>query len=213
MYKKYRKYRSYDNQPSPFEMLVEGIVEIIAWLIYFLAKLIFKLIQKILRAFVGDRKGFFKVNDVSPQAYVPETPVVTSDNVYKRYCLRQSLITPAEKGFLNVLEQVVGDRYVIESQVQLSRIVTPLDSSKNFTNYRDFNQIKAKSIDFVLYNKDYRPYLCIELDDRSHLQWGRIKRDMFVDEVMKDVGLRIIHIRVAYSYDLENLKRQIFQNS
>ncbi|OHB20718.1 MAG: hypothetical protein A3J67_05820 [Parcubacteria group bacterium RIFCSPHIGHO2_02_FULL_48_10b] len=56
-------------------------------------------------------------------------------------------MTLTEKKFFGVLEQVVGGKYRIENQVQLSRIVSPRDSNKHYINYQDFNRIKAKSID------------------------------------------------------------------
>lgn len=137
-------------------------------------------------------------------------PTGESENVpEQRYALRDSLLTPAEKEFLLILQQIVGDKYSIELQVQLSRIVSPLDSNTHFTNYHDFNKIKAKSIDFVLYDKEYKPYLAIELDDRSHSRWDRIKRDAFVNDVMTSVGLRIIHILASYTYDLNKLRIEI----
>lgn len=128
-----------------------------------------------------------------------------------RYTLKKSLLTDTEKEFLRILKEVVGDSFYIESQVPLSGIIKPVDSRGNFTNYRDFNQIRAKSIDFVLYDKEYQAHLAIELDDRSHLRWDRIKRDQFLDNVMKSVGLRIIHVPVSYKYDIAGLRSQIFQ--
>jgi hypothetical protein len=122
-----------------------------------------------------------------------------------QYRLRDCLITQAEKNFLEVLKESVGDKYYIELQVQISRIVEPTNS-----NYSDFNRIKAKSIDFVLYDKNYKPFLAIELDDSSHLKADRIDRDNFVDGVMNSVGLRIIHVPVSYHYDIEKLRNQIF---
>ncbi|MGB9236823.1 MAG: DUF2726 domain-containing protein [Terriglobales bacterium] len=52
----------------------------------------------------------------------------------------------------------------------------------------------------------------IVLDDRSHLRWDRMKRDAFVDEIMKSVGLRILHVPAAYSYDADALRGEIFQD-
>jgi len=134
----------------------------------------------------------------------------TETNADERYTLKQSLLTDAEKEFLEVLQEVVGDKYRIETQVPLSGIVKPLDSRGHYTNYHDFNKIKAKSIDFVLYDKEFNPYLAIELDDRTHLQPDRVKRDNFLDSVMSGVGLPIIHIPVSYTYDSEELRTQIF---
>lgn len=208
MYKKRKQY----NNPS----LLEMIFEIFITLTFLLGKLIFKLIIKIFSKKKTVNKNDYKIvketnpiptNSSNITQEIPKDEI--SDN--KRYALKQSLLSPAEKNFLSVLEKIVDGKYIIESQVQLSRIVTPLDSNINYTNYSDFNKIKAKSIDFVLFNKDYSPYLCIELDDISHLKWERQKRDMFVNKVMADVGLRIIHIRTSYSYNLEDIRKQIFQ--
>jgi len=129
-----------------------------------------------------------------------------------RYFLKHSLLTPTEKEFLKVLEQVVGNHYRIEAQVPLSAIVKPIDSNARYTNYGDFNKIRAKSIDYVLYDKDYVPCLAIELDDYTHLQSNRIERDHFIDEVMRGVGLRIMHVPVAYIYDQDFLRNIIFES-
>lgn len=181
------------------EMLFAGI--------FLLAKSLFKLIQKLFFEVPMVGKDLYEINK-QPRAVIDE-PTNNEPLSEKRYGLKESLLTPSEKNFLSVLEKVVGDSFIIEKQVQLSRIVTPIDSNNNFINYKDFNQIKAKSIDFVLFNKDYSPYLCIELDDLSHMRWNRQKRDAFVDKIMKDVGLRIIHIRASYSYNPEEIKKQI----
>ena len=137
--------------------------------------------------------------------------VQTKNPASERYTLRPTLLTPAEQNFLDVLTKVVDGRYIIENQVQLSRIVTPIDSNRNYVNYGDFNRIKAKSIDFVLYDNSYRPILCIELDDRSHLRWDRVKRDLLVNEVMNGVGLPILHVPASYSYNLIELKDNILR--
>jgi hypothetical protein len=209
----------YNKNPNILEMLATIIVA----LVFLLSKLFYKLVKYLFWRGMRIGKGLYQVKPVTDiPKFEPKMDqealntelrgkLTDPDNttVDKRYELKECLLTQSEKNFLSILEQVVGDRYIIEKQVQLSRLVTPKDSSKDFINYRDFNQIKAKSIDFVLFNKDYSPYLCIELDDLSHMRWDRQKRDAFVDKIMKDVGLRIIHIRASYSYDLEKLKKQI----
>jgi hypothetical protein len=215
MYRRYRRrryYKSY-NEPS----LIEAVVMLLGMALMFVGKLLFRLMGKL---FQGRDAQSFKLNIPTPPSERPPLqtepiplPTPVSPSAEDRYGLRESLLTGAEKEFLNALTQVVGDRYHVELQVQLSRIVSPKDSTKTFTNYRDFNRIKAKSIDFVLYDSNYKPYLCIELDDRTHLRWDRIKRDIFVDEVMKGVGLPIIHVRRASSYDLEELKQRVFQRT
>lgn len=71
--------------------------------------------------------------------------------------------------------------------------------------YRFFSKIMSKHIDFVLCSReDYSFVLAIELDDRSHERKDRIKRDKFVDNVMKACGLEILHIT-----NTNDLKRKI----
>jgi len=149
-------------------------------------------------------------NEIPSYTHSDSITEYADTNPNERYTLKQSLLTDAEKEFLEVLQEVVGDKYRIKTQVPLSGIVKPLDSRGHYTNYHDFNKIKAKSIDFVLCDKELEPHLAIELDDRTHLQPDRVKRDNFLDSVMNGVGLPIIHIPVSYTYDLEELRTQIF---
>lgn len=205
-----RRYRRYKRNPAPLDMLFD--------VIFGVAVLLGTLLFKLFKGLWHSRYKFprLKINQNIHQTVPMPSNVGTSqpiikaeDVVEQRYGLRDSLLTPTEKAFLVILQQIVGDKYHIELQVQLSRIVSPLDSNAHFTNYHDFNKISAKSIDFVLYDKEYKPYLAIELDDRSHFRWDRIKRDSFVNDVMKSVSLRIIHVPVSYSYDLERLRTEI----
>lgn len=229
-YKRYHNYKwhrsSSKNQDNAGDLFLA-----LLWLGSLIGNLIFAILKIIVGGVVGlvkhMRRGRVPTYQIQinktlanpvaePVTYVPAPeikPQIEEDTNNSRYSLRQSLITPAEKDFLKVLEEVVGDRYIIKPQVQLSSIVKPVDSNEHFTNYHDFNQIKAKSIDFVLFDKDYRPYLAIELDDSSHRRWDRMKRDIFIDDVMKGVHLRIIHVPVEYAYNSEELRSEIFQTS
>ncbi len=207
-YKPYRKYnKNYDGG------LLGPLILTIIIVFFYIGKFIFSVIYKLFKNTSGIKK-YFKINE---NHFIKSTPNISDNSdigndVDERYVLRDSLLTDAEKNFLNVLKQVVDGRYIIENQVQLSRIVTPKDQNGHFINYADFNQIKSKSIDFVLYDRNYKPHLCIELDDRSHLRLDRINRDFQVNRILKGVGLKIIHIKTSYSHDLESLRRQIFQN-
>ncbi len=197
---------TYKSQIETFlkSLVMYGILIISIFFIFYLIKII--------RRQSGG--GVVSTNSNILKNYLEKSENFTSSTFIpeeSRYKLNNGLVTPTEEKFMKVLEEVVGDRYRIVPQVQLSRIMKPVDSNKNFTNYKDFNLIKAKSIDFVLYDKDLKPHLAIELDDRSHRRYDRIKRDEFVNKVMEEVGLRIIHIPVSYNYDSEWLKMEIFK--
>lgn len=211
-------YRKRNTGPDLFDMLAE----IIFFLGVIFGKFIFWLFKKLFYN-RGKIKGLFKLNDrpaevseANTEIHSEAAPATEPEKIVKvapKYSLKESQITEAEKDFLETLKQAVGNSYRIEPQVQLSSIVRPTDSDGRYTNYTDFNRIKAKSIDFVLFDERNKPCLAVELDDRSHFRWDRMKRDQFVNDLMEEVGLRIIHVPFSYSYDVEKLRRQIFEKN
>ena len=156
-------------------------------------------------------------SDDTPYSFKPEHPIfkevhqsVTDKpyNDYLPYVKRYCLMTNAELNFFKVLQKAVQDRYYIVPQVQLSKLVEVERAKKWYHSYT--NVIDRKSVDFVLYNKEnFKPYLVIELDDRSHYRWDRIRRDNFVDEVLNRVGIRIVHIKNSYQYNIDEITRML----
>ena len=120
---------------------------------------------------------------------------------YKHYVKKNYLMSKAEHEFFKVLQEVVKDRYYFVPQVQLSKIIEVNKYEKFKRKY--FNKIDRKSVDFVLFNKEYfTPYMVIELDETSHMLPVRESRDNFVDDILNRVGIKIVHIKTAYVYDL-----------
>ncbi|MBU2539804.1 DUF2726 domain-containing protein [Patescibacteria group bacterium] len=120
------------------------------------------------------------------------------------YQKKEYLMTKAEHEFFKVLQEVVQDKYYIIPQVQLSNLVQ-VEKQKSW-EYSYRNKIDRKSVDFVLFNKEYfTPHLVIELDDTSHLRKDKQARDHFLDEIFNKVGIKIVHIKTAYHYDLNEI--------
>ena len=90
----------------------------------------------------------------------------------------------------------------IFAQVSLYQII------KN-KEYKDFNKIKSKSIDFVITENNGKIKLCIELDDSSHNKNNRIKRDNFINEIFKQTNINLLRIPVQAFYNLETLENKI----
>lgn len=127
------------------------------------------------------------------------------------YKKKEYLMTIAEREFWETLKEVVKDRYYIVPQVVISDIVYVSINGKNYYKYR--SKIDKKRIDFVIFSKDtFTPGIAIELDDSTHNREDRIDRDHFVDSVMEQVGIKIVHIKTAYKYNLEELAKTIFNN-
>jgi hypothetical protein len=130
---------------------------------------------------------------------------------YKHYVKKNYLMSKAEHEFYKVLQETIKDKYYIVPQVQLSKIIEVNKYEKNKRTY--FNKIDRKSVDFVLFNKEYfTPYMVIELDDSSHMLPERESRDGFVDSILNRIGIKIIHMKTANSYntnELSNLLEKI----
>ena len=88
------------------------------------------------------------------------------------YHLRDTFLSNAEISFYHVVRTVVGESAQVFSKVSLGDIfyVKSNDASK----YRVYtNKIDRKHVDFLLCNpKAVRPFLGIELDDKSHQARG-----------------------------------------
>lgn len=83
--------------------------------------------------------------------------------------------------------------YIICPKMRLADIVTPRNDPQYMSR---FGKIKSKHLDFVIYDSDMRNIITvIELDDNSHNRPDRKERDEFVDYILQDCGIKIIHTR------------------
>ena len=112
---------------------------------------------------------------------------------------RPFLLTRNEAAFFRVLAAVVADRYLISCKVRLADIITCSD--------RDWrrghaNRIAQKHVDFILTHvTSSRIVGAIELDDLSHLQPERHVRDRFVNDLFRQMRVRLIRIPASWEYD------------
>lgn len=102
------------------------------------------------------------------------------------YEKKEYLMTRNELKFYKQLKKITDKLdLTIFAQVSLYQII------KN-KEYKDFNKIKSKSIDFVITENNGKIKLCIELDDSSHNKNNRIKRDNFINEIFKQTNINFI---------------------
>lgn len=113
------------------------------------------------------------------------------------------LLTSDELKFYKLLKPIVNRNELnLFTQVALYEIVKAKD-------IKDFNKIKSKSIDFVITDLNCKIKICIELDDASHLKDSRQKRDIFIETLFNDLGIKLLRIPVQRYYDLTTLEAKI----
>jgi len=117
------------------------------------------------------------------------------------------LFTPAERSFLGVLEQAVGNEFRIMGKVRLGDIVKVKAGLDNKARQSAFNKIQSKHVDFVACDpNDLSVQFVIELDDKSHEREDRQDRDAFVDRVMEAAGIPIIHFPAKRAYAIQDIR-------
>lgn len=123
------------------------------------------------------------------------------------YEKQPSLFTPAERSFLGVLEQAVGNEFRIMGKVRLGDIVKVKAGLDNKARQSAFNKIQSKHVDFVACDpNDLSIQFAVELDDKSHEREDRQDRDAFVDKVMEAAGIPIIHFQAKRSYVVQEVR-------
>lgn len=116
---------------------------------------------------------------------------------------KEYLLTQNELKFYKLLKQIT-DKLELNLFCQVS--MYELIKCKE---YKDFNRIKSKSIDFVITEKNCKIKLCIELDDNTHNNQKRIERDNFVNKIFKETGVKLLRIPLQNYYNLKELEKQI----
>lgn len=126
------------------------------------------------------------------------------------YVLNEALFTPAERAFLTVLDEAIGEDYRIFGKVRIADVASVKAIRDQKSWYRAFNKISAKHFDYVLCNRDDLSFVAvIELDDSSHQRPDRQARDLFVAGVCRAIVLPLIQIPVQGAYSTAQVREEI----
>ena len=119
------------------------------------------------------------------------------------YTKKEYLLTQNELKFYKLIKQITDKLELnLFCQVAMYEII-------NCKDYKDFNKIRSKSIDFVITEKNCKIKCCIELDDNTHSKAKRIERDKFVNKIFEDANTKLIRIPTQNFYNLEELEKKI----
>lgn len=124
-------------------------------------------------------------------------------NYKNNYNFEQYLLTPTELKFYKILKKIT-DKYDLSLFVQVA-----LYEIINSKDYRNFNKIRGKTIDFVITEKNCKIKLCIELDDYTHNFNKRIQRDNFINNIFKELNIPLLRIPVQDFYNMDILEKNI----
>ncbi|MCU0590277.1 MAG: DUF2726 domain-containing protein [Desulfobacterales bacterium] len=119
-----------------------------------------------------------------------------------------TLFTAAERSFLGVLHQAVGNNAVIFGKVRAADVVEPKAGLSRSARQKAFNRISAQQFDFLLCDKEDLSVACaIELDDGPHNSKRRQERDEFLKGVCEASGIPLILVPAKSAYVISEVKR------
>lgn len=109
---------------------------------------------------------------------------------------RKSFLTKRERDFFTDLRKELKKEYYIMCQVRVVDIITP---NKRFTkNSKEFialfRQVSQWHCDFLIINNNFDVEIAIELDDSTHNQPKRKRRDEIFNEAFRQSGVNLIRV-------------------
>jgi Protein of unknown function (DUF2726) len=192
-----------DTISSPISLLLCSAV-----LIAVTAICLFGLIRLIQRTSTAHNGKQQPSSPPATRAVQPQSARSAPKSANSPYAPIAQLLTPAERDFFAALQAATPPGYQIFAQVRLAGLVQIKSwARKNKTHWY---RIQAKCVDFVLCDaRTTAPRLVVELDDSSHNRADRQARDAFVDTVLADVGLPVLHVRWQSRYSPPELAGRI----
>lgn len=123
---------------------------------------------------------------------------------------KQSIFTPAEKNFQNLLEQALGGRYRIINRVKLADIVTIRNGVSSRAGQTALTNAEGKYLDFAICERDSMQ-LCgvIDLVDTQGKGY-KIKKDWFISGALEASSIPHIRIKVKANYTVDEIRSCIY---
>ena len=107
------------------------------------------------------------------------------------YELKNCIMTKNEISYFHAIMKSLPNGYHLQPQVNLASVINRTDNSK-------FHNELFRNIDFLILSSDFKPIAFIEINDSTHNDPSRIKRDQKVKEICEEAGISIINFWTKY---------------
>lgn len=115
---------------------------------------------------------------------------------------KKCLMTEIEKKFFAAIKCSVSEKYTVFPQINLATIV------KKQGDFRYQNEL-YRNIDFGIFDKDYNCVLLVEINDATHNDPKRRKRDIKVKEITQAAEIPLITFYTKYGVNQEYIAKRI----
>ena len=118
------------------------------------------------------------------------------------YELKESLVTDTEMEYLECIENILPEGYLVLPQANLAAFITRTDQAR-------YRGELFRNIDFIVTDLDYCPVFLIEINDQTHLAQDRRERDRKVADICEEAGIPLITFWTSYGVQPDYIERRI----
>ena len=98
---------------------------------------------------------------------------------------KKNFLTAREKDFMAILRELAKHNLIVMPQVNLATVVQKVGE------FRYQNEL-YRNIDFGVFDREYNLLLLIELNDSSHQQSARQRRDIRVKDIVTQADMKLM---------------------
>jgi very-short-patch-repair endonuclease len=143
------------------------------------------------------------------KGYETNKPTIGEPTDYP-YEREANFLSAAERSFLGVLDRVTGEDTHIFAKVRLADVLRVRRGLGPRDRQKAFNRVQSKHVDFVVCDaSDLSIQFVVELDDSSHMQTRRQKRDAFVNQAFAAAGIPLFRFPAKRTYAVHDVQSRI----
>ena len=118
------------------------------------------------------------------------------------YECRKSLITANEQQFFKALKEIVPQGYHVFPQINLAAFIERVDNTP-------FRNELFRNVDFLITDAAFAPKIAVEINDPTHHEYERRKRDEKVAAICAEAGVPIVTLWTNYGVNREYMQKRI----
>ncbi|MFD2165289.1 DUF2726 domain-containing protein [Thalassotalea euphylliae] len=119
---------------------------------------------------------------------------------------RQAIFTPAEKNFLNLVENALGSDYRVLNRVALSDVVNIRKGVSKKATQAALTNANNKYLDFVICDrKTMRMLGAVDLVDTNGRGY-KVKKDWFVSGALEAASIPHVRVKVKPNYSVDEIR-------
>jgi hypothetical protein len=129
-------------------------------------------------------------------------------NTNNLFSKKSAVMRDDERKLFDILMNLYSDKYFIFPQVNLTTVLQVKEEVKDHDNL--YREIANRSLDYVFFDRiGMSPILAIELNGESHWYTNRKNRDLEIEHILTNAGVKFLAIEKESNYDIGTLHDQI----